>query len=72
MLSTLDHVTHGRVIASVGAGWFEAEYRAYNIPLIEDHDERVAYGREVVALLKELWTHPAPERVTFQGRHVRV
>jgi alkanesulfonate monooxygenase SsuD/methylene tetrahydromethanopterin reductase-like flavin-dependent oxidoreductase (luciferase family) len=40
--------------------------------LIDDHDERAAYGREVAHLMKELWTHPAPERVTFEGKHVRV
>jgi alkanesulfonate monooxygenase SsuD/methylene tetrahydromethanopterin reductase-like flavin-dependent oxidoreductase (luciferase family) len=72
MLATLDVVTQGRVICSVGAGWFEPEYRAYNIPLIEDHDSRVAYGREVIQLIKELWTRPAPERVTFEGQFVQV
>src|SRR5205823_5620387 len=72
MLATLDHTTHGRVIATVGSGWFKEEYEAYGIPLIDDHDERVEYAREVVMLLRELWTHPAPERVTFEGKHVRV
>jgi alkanesulfonate monooxygenase SsuD/methylene tetrahydromethanopterin reductase-like flavin-dependent oxidoreductase (luciferase family) len=72
MLATLDQITNGRVICTVGAGWFEPEYRAYDIPLIEDHDARVAYAREVVQLFKELWTHPAPERTTFEGQFVRV
>lgn len=71
MLSTLDHVTHGRVICTLGSGWFKDEYEAYNLPLIDDHDERAEYAREVVALIKELWTHPAPERVTFDGKHVK-
>jgi alkanesulfonate monooxygenase SsuD/methylene tetrahydromethanopterin reductase-like flavin-dependent oxidoreductase (luciferase family) len=71
MLTTLDHVTHGRVIASVGSGWFKEEYEAYNLPLIDDHDERVDYACEVIQLFKELWTHPAPERVTFNGKLVR-
>jgi alkanesulfonate monooxygenase SsuD/methylene tetrahydromethanopterin reductase-like flavin-dependent oxidoreductase (luciferase family) len=72
MLSTLDQITHGRVIASLGAGWFQDEYAAYNVPFIEDHDERIAHEREVALLLKELWTHPAPERTTFEGRYIRV
>lgn len=71
MLSTLDHITKGRVICSLGSGWFKEEYEAYNLPLLDDHDDRAEYAREVVALIKELWTHPAPERVTFDGNHVK-
>jgi alkanesulfonate monooxygenase SsuD/methylene tetrahydromethanopterin reductase-like flavin-dependent oxidoreductase (luciferase family) len=70
MLATLDHVTKGRVICALGSGWFKEEYEAYDIPLLDDHDDRAEYAREVVALIKELWTHPAPERVTFEGKHV--
>jgi alkanesulfonate monooxygenase SsuD/methylene tetrahydromethanopterin reductase-like flavin-dependent oxidoreductase (luciferase family) len=70
-LATLDHITRGRVICSLGAGWFKEEYQAYNIPLLEDHDERIAQEREVILLLKQLWTHPAPEKVTFEGTYVR-
>jgi alkanesulfonate monooxygenase SsuD/methylene tetrahydromethanopterin reductase-like flavin-dependent oxidoreductase (luciferase family) len=71
MLTTLDQITHGRVIAGVGSGWFKEEYGAYNLRLIDDHDERVEYAREAVQLFKELWTHPAPELVSFEGRHVQ-
>jgi alkanesulfonate monooxygenase SsuD/methylene tetrahydromethanopterin reductase-like flavin-dependent oxidoreductase (luciferase family) len=70
-LATLDHITHGRVICTLGAGWFKEEYQAYNIPLLDDHDERIAHEREVILLLKELWSHPAPEKVTFEGKYVR-
>jgi len=71
MLATLDQITHGRVICTLGAGWFEDEYRAYDVPFIEDHDVRIDHEREVAQLLKLLWTQPAPERTTFTGRHVR-
>jgi alkanesulfonate monooxygenase SsuD/methylene tetrahydromethanopterin reductase-like flavin-dependent oxidoreductase (luciferase family) len=70
-LSTLDHITHGRVICTLGAGWFKEEYRAYNLPLVDEHDERIEHEREVIRLLKELWTHPAPQKVTFEGKFVR-
>ena len=70
-LSTLDHITHGRVICTLGAGWFKEEYRAYNVPLVDDHDERIEHEREVIRLLKELWTHPAPHKVTFAGKYVQ-
>lgn len=72
MLTTLDQVTHGRVICSIGAGWFEAECAAYRIPFVVDHDERVAREREIGLLFKQLWTHPAPERTTFEGTYVQV
>jgi dimethylsulfone monooxygenase len=72
MLATLDQITHGRVICSIGAGWFREEYEGYDLPFLDDHAERLAHEREVVCLLRELWRHPAPERVTFEGRFVRV
>jgi alkanesulfonate monooxygenase SsuD/methylene tetrahydromethanopterin reductase-like flavin-dependent oxidoreductase (luciferase family) len=72
MVATLDQLTRGRVICSLGAGWLQAEYDAYGIPFIADHDERIAQEREVAMLLKLLWTTPAPEPVTFEGDFVRV
>jgi alkanesulfonate monooxygenase SsuD/methylene tetrahydromethanopterin reductase-like flavin-dependent oxidoreductase (luciferase family) len=71
VLATLDQVSKGRVICSLGAGSVPAETKAYGIPIIEDHDDRVAYSGEVVRLLKELWTHPAPEKVSFDGRLIK-
>jgi dimethylsulfone monooxygenase len=72
MLATLDHITGGRVICSLGAGWLKPEYEQYDVPFIADHDERIAHEREVVDLVKKLWTSPAPERVTYEGKYVRV
>ena len=72
MIASLDVITKGRVICTLGAGWFKEEYEAYNLPLVDDHDERVAYAREVIELFKQLWTHPAPERTSFEGRFVKV
>jgi alkanesulfonate monooxygenase SsuD/methylene tetrahydromethanopterin reductase-like flavin-dependent oxidoreductase (luciferase family) len=72
MLTSLDQLTHGRVIATLGSGWNLPEWEAYNLPIINDHDERAAYAREVVRLFKQMWTHPAPELTTFDGEFVRV
>lgn len=71
MLATLDQITHGRVICTLGAGWYQDEYTAYDIPFIDDHDARIDHEREVVQLLLQLWTHPAPEKTTFDGRYVK-
>jgi len=72
MLTTLDVISHGRVICSFGSGWNKEEWTAYNLPLIDDHDERVEYARELIALYKQLWTHPAPEVTNFAGKFVKV
>lgn len=73
MLATLDLITHGRVICAIGSGNNKAEYDSYDLPgYLEDHAERTTYGREVVQLLKQLWSNPAPALTTFEGRHVRV
>ena len=50
VLATLDQITKGRVICSLGAGSVPAETKAYGIPAIQDHDARVTYSREVVQL----------------------
>src|SRR5438067_961963 len=59
MLATLDVITHGRVICTLGAGWFKDEYVAYDLPFLDDHDQRLEHEREVIQLLRELWSHPA-------------
>jgi len=72
MLTTLDVISHGRVICSLGSGWNKEEWTAYNLPLIDDHDERAEYAREFIVLFKQLCTHPAPERTNFQGKFIQV
>jgi alkanesulfonate monooxygenase SsuD/methylene tetrahydromethanopterin reductase-like flavin-dependent oxidoreductase (luciferase family) len=71
-LATLDQITRGRVTASVGSGWFYEELTAYNIPLIEAHDERSAYCREQIELLRLLWSNPAPALSNYEGKYMRV
>jgi FMNH2-dependent dimethyl sulfone monooxygenase len=72
MLTTLDVVSHGRVICTFGSGWNKDEWTAYNLPLIDDHDERAEYARELIVLFKQLWTHPAPEVTNFEGKFIKV
>jgi alkanesulfonate monooxygenase SsuD/methylene tetrahydromethanopterin reductase-like flavin-dependent oxidoreductase (luciferase family) len=57
------------VICTAGSGWFKEEAEAYNVPMIQDHDERSAAAYEAVTLIKELWAHPAPETTTFRGKY---
>lgn len=71
MLATLDQITKGRVICSFGAGWFKGEYEGYDVPFIEDHDQRIEYAREIARLFKQAWTHPAPEVIDFRGEYLQ-
>ena len=65
MAATLDQVSGGRFILSVGAGWFRREFDAYGIPWAE-HDVLIDQAEEQMRLIKALWTQ---EKVNFQGKY---
>jgi F420-dependent oxidoreductase-like protein len=67
-IATLDHVSGGRAIAGLGAGWFEAEFEAYGCEF-PSLGRRMAALEEEIRVLKSLWTE---ERTTFEGEHFRV
>ncbi len=50
MASTVDEISHGRLILGVGAGWNEPEYKAFGLPF----DHRVARLEEALQILKPL------------------
>ena len=67
-LATIDHIAGGgRVIAGLGAGWYEAEYRGYGVPFPSVR-ERLTALEESCELLRRLWTE---EQVTFEGDFAR-
>ncbi len=65
---TVDLVSGGRVEVGLGAGWMEAEHRAYgfDFPPLEKRLERLA---EQVEIVHRLLTE---QRVEFDGRHYRL
>jgi alkanesulfonate monooxygenase SsuD/methylene tetrahydromethanopterin reductase-like flavin-dependent oxidoreductase (luciferase family) len=65
MAATLAEVSGGRFVLALGAGWNEAEYRAFGIPF----DHRVARFEESFTVIRRLLDG---ERVTLDGRHRRV
>ena len=67
-LTTLDHLSHGRIEAGLGAGWHSLEFEAYGYPF-ERIGTRMDMLEEGVAIVRGLLTQ---ERTTFQGRHYRV
>ena len=68
MGATLQHLTGGRFILGIGAGWAEEEYRAYGYgyPSRKDRLEQLT---EALQIIRMMWTtSPA----TFQGKHYQI
>nr|BBH86651.1 LLM class F420-dependent oxidoreductase [Thermosporothrix sp. COM3] len=68
MATTLQYMSNGRFLLSIGAGWHEEEYRAYGYPFPSPR-VRVEQLEETLQIVKSLWTH---EQTTFQGKHFSV
>lgn len=68
MGKTLDHMSNGRLIMGVGAGWFELEHTAQDIPFYTV-GERIRRLDEACEIIKRLWTEP---QVTFDGRYYKL
>ncbi|HYC11175.1 MAG TPA: LLM class flavin-dependent oxidoreductase [Nitrososphaerales archaeon] len=64
MATTVDEVSHGRLILGVGAGWNQPEYEAFGLPF----DHRVDRFEEALQILKPL-LHDG--HVDFNGRYYR-
>lgn len=63
-LVTLDHMSGGRVICGIGAGWDEPEHTMYAVPF-PPAGERVSRLEEALQIFNRLETEP---RATFAGR----
>lgn len=60
--ATVDEISGGRLILGLGAGWNEAEYRAYGFPF----DHRVSRFEEAFTIIRTLL---ADGRCDFHGTH---
>ncbi len=67
-LSTIDHISNGRLEIGLGAGWMEQEYRAngYEFPSM---GTRLRQLEESLQILKAMFTE---NRATFKGRYYSV
>ena len=68
-LATLDHVSGGRAVLGIGAGWYEAEYEAYGYEFPAPQ-KRISQLEDAIRLIEALWTRSSP--VTYHGRHYEV
>lgn len=68
MAATLDHITHGRAILGIGAGWYEREYHQYGIAF-GTAGERLAMLDEAAHVVRSLLDQRTS---TFEGRYYRL
>jgi probable F420-dependent oxidoreductase len=64
-VQTLDILSGGRAMLGVGVGWLAEEFELVG----KDFRTRGSVTNEAIAVLKTLWTDPAP---AFEGRHFRL
>ena len=62
---TVDHISRGRLILGLGAGWHEGEHRRFGMDL-PPPAERVDRLEEAIQVITKLMSS---ERTTFEGRH---
>lgn len=71
-VTTLDHVSDGRAILGIGAGWFEPEHTAFGIGFGSGFGDRLGWLDESVAALRALFdgetvTSPAGGHYSMAG-----
>ena len=59
-LATIDHLSGGRMVLGVGAGWLAEEFAALGVPF-EDRGKRL---EEYIEVMRALWTH---DKASFDG-----
>jgi F420-dependent oxidoreductase-like protein len=68
MASTVDVMSHGRLICGLGAGWYEHEWRAYGYGF-PDIPVRMAMFREACEIVSRMWTEDRPK---FEGKYYTI
>ena len=70
-VAQVDEMSGGRVELGLGAGWFEAEHKAYAIPF-PPLGERFDRLTEQLEILTGMWATPVGEKFDYSGTHYSV
>lgn len=70
-VAQVDAMSCGRVEFGIGAGWFEAEHRAYGIPF-PALGERFDRLEEQLEIITAMWAAPVGETYDFTGTHYTI
>jgi alkanesulfonate monooxygenase SsuD/methylene tetrahydromethanopterin reductase-like flavin-dependent oxidoreductase (luciferase family) len=70
VLTTIDHLSGGRIECGIGAGWHEIEARAfgYAFPAIGVREDMLEEGAQILRMLFD----PAVPRASFEGKHFEI
>jgi F420-dependent oxidoreductase-like protein len=66
-----DAMSGGRIELGMGAGWYDREHAAFGIPFPPTND-RFEMLEEQLAIIDGMWTTPAGEPFTFEGKHYQL
>jgi F420-dependent oxidoreductase-like protein len=66
-----DAMSGGRIELGMGAGWYDREHAAFGIPFPPTND-RFEMLEEQLAIIDGMWTTPAGEPFTFEGKHFQL
>ncbi|MGI9092715.1 MAG: LLM class F420-dependent oxidoreductase [Mycobacteriales bacterium] len=70
-VAQVDAMSSGRVELGLGAGWFEAEHRAYGVPFpaVAERFDRLT---EQLAIITGLWQTPTGKSFSYDGSHYQL
>lgn len=70
-VAEVDEMSGGRVDFGIGAGWYEAEHRAYAIPF-PALGERFERLEEQLEIITGMWATPVGDTFDYAGKHYAV
>jgi alkanesulfonate monooxygenase SsuD/methylene tetrahydromethanopterin reductase-like flavin-dependent oxidoreductase (luciferase family) len=68
MASTFDHISDGRLVFGIGAGYNEKEYIMYGIPY-PHKSKRLRQLEEAIIIIKKMWTEDTP---SHEGKYYSI